>query len=522
MDNEFNSSPENNTGNTDGTAPSGTENENGKTFYVQPPVQPVYGPPPVNDEVIRSVRTDSAENGSAPKEPAQPTPGTPAQNSMPSGGVPTFNGGNVPPPFTPPPYPGYGNGYVPPMMGMQPVQPKKKRLSTGWIIALSVLIAVMMIVIIILSVMVVKKASDFNKTVSENKFSSLDTESAEASSSKKSEKIQISLPVSKKPEVNSNYYADEATGLLTTEGVAQKILPSQVLIGVYNDTPYQMTSLGSGIILTSDGYILTNAHVIDGATNMKVRLNDDSQYEAKIIGIDREQDVAIVKIEAADLTAAELGDSDSAVVGEAVAVVGAAGSFENSVTFGYISALGREIETDYSSSGILNCIQTDAALNPGNSGGALVNMYGQVIGLSVGGMSHETYDGIGFAIEINDVIPVAEALMANGFVPGRARIGVTYLPITTELAAEYDVPIGLCVAEVDPTCDVANSGIRQYDIITAVDGVAVYNGDTVKKAMKDKYAGQTVTLSVYRKTITEEVYEFDVQVILAQKNDMEQ
>ena len=521
MDNEFNNNnSENGVGSTGGAASGGTENEAGRAWYVQPPVQPVYGPPPVNNEVIRPVMAENTENGSSPAGSVQEGPVMPPpQNGAPSG-VPPFNSGNVPPPFTPPPYPGYGNGYVPPM-GMQPVPPKQKRLSTGWVIGLSVLIAVMMIIIIILSVLVVKKASDFNKTVSENKFSSLDTESAEVSS-EKNNKVQITLPVSKKPEVSSVYYADEATGLLTTEGVAQKILPSQVLIGVYNDTPYQMTSLGSGVILTADGYILTNAHVVDGASDMKVRLSDDSQYEAKIVGIDREQDVAIVKIEASGLTAAELGDSDSAVVGEAVAVVGAAGSFENSVTFGYISALGREIETDYSSSGILNCIQTDAALNPGNSGGALVNMYGQVIGLSVGGMSHETYDGIGFAIEINDVIPIAEALMANGFVPGRARIGVTYLPMTTELAAEYGVPIGLCVAEVDRTCDVANSGIRQYDIITAIDGVPVYNGDTVKKAMKDKYAGQTVTLSVYRKTITEEVSEFDVQVILAQKNDMEQ
>lgn len=521
MDNEFNNNPENGSENVNGAAPSGTEFETQRIGYVQPPAPPVYGPPPINNEVLRHMREENMENGSTPQGSAQENPVPPPQNGAPSGGVPPYNSGSVPPPFTPPPYPGCGNGYVPPM-GMQPVPPKKKRLSTGWIIALSVLIAVMMIIIVILSVLVVKKAADFGKNTAENKFSSLDTESAEASSSGKSSKVQINLPVSKKPEISASYYADEKTGLLTTEGVAQKILPSQVLIGVYNDTPYQMTSLGSGVILTADGYILTNAHVIDGATNFKVRLNDDSQYEAKMIGIDREQDIAVVKIEATGLTAAELGDSDSAVVGEAVAVVGAAGSFENSVTFGYISALGREIETDYSSSGILNCIQTDAALNPGNSGGALVNMYGQVIGLSVGGMSHETYDGIGFAIEINDVIPIAEALMANGFVPGRAKIGITYIPITTELAAEYDVPIGLCVAEVDPACDVVNSGIQKYDIITAIDGISVYNGSTVKKAMKDKYAGQTVTLSVYRKTMTDEISEFDVQVVLAQKNDMEQ
>ena len=201
------------------------------------------------------------------------------------------------------------------------------------------------------------------------------------------------------------------------------------------------------------------------------------------------------------------------------AVVGAAGSFENSITYGYISALDREVETNYSSSGVLNCIQTDAALNPGNSGGALVNMYGQVIGLSVGGMSHEYYEGIGFAIRINDVIPIAEELMANGFVPGRARIGVSYIPITTELAALYDVPVGLCVMEIDSDCDIASKDVDIYDIITEIDGVDVYDAATITKAMKDKYAGESVTLTVYRKTITEEVSEFEVEIVLAQKYD---
>lgn len=519
MDNEFNSGKQENTeldeskqenaevpSNADNSDSNGQQGSSGEAnIYMQRPADMLYGPPPMDTNELRRAEFSENRREAPPQYCENPQQGGIPQGGIPQGAVYGENGC--------PTYPqGYPNPNIP---------PKKNRLSTSWIAALSIFIGIMMVIIIILSVLVVDKAKEYNETVSENKFSNLDTEAAEAPTAAKNDKVVINLPTSRKPEISDSYYADEATGLLTTEGLAQKILPSQVLIGVYNDTPYQMSSSGSGIILTSDGYILTNAHVIDGAMKLKVRLNDDSQYEATIIGIDRTEDIAVVKIDATDLIAAELGNSDDAVIGEQVAIVGAAGAFENSVTFGYISALGREIETDYSSSGVLNCIQTDAALNPGNSGGALVNMYGQVIGLSVGGMSHEYYDGIGFAIQINDVIPIAEALMANGFVPGRAKIGITYVAIDTELASLYDVPVGLCVASVDEGCDVANSGIIQYDIITAIDGVAVYNSDTITKAMKDKYAGETVTLSVYRKTITDEVTEFEVEIILAQKNDLE-
>jgi serine protease Do len=521
MDNDFNNSPkqEDNYGNSSESA------------QIQSPLPAADSEQPAAESKVHDTADENSADSNeqsndnnmnteqfVPNTEAQPQNGTFAGNmGAPVNGGFGGSGGYMTPPF-------YGGSYPPPpQMPIQPNQQKPKRLSRGWIIALSATIAVMFVIIVILSVLVVKKTSSLiDNAAGSGKFSSLDTESAEASDnsgSKSKGKVNITLPTSAKPEVSANYYADEETGLLTTEGVAQKILPSQVLIGVYDDTPYQMTSSGSGIILTSDGYILTNAHVIDGASNIKVRLSDDSQYTAEIIGIDKLQDTAVIKVEATDLIAAELGDSDSAVVGEAVAVVGAAGAFENSITFGYISALGREIETDYSSGGTLNCIQTDAALNPGNSGGALVNMYGQVIGLSVGVLNHEYYDGIGFAIEINDVIPVAEDLMANGYVPGRARIGISYIPITTDLAAEYDVPLGLCVAEIDSTCDVANAGLQQYDIITAIDGVQVYDASTVTKAMKGKYAGETVTLSVYRKTITEEEYTFDVDIVLAQKID---
>lgn len=514
MDNEFKEN-ENNSSVNDGQDISANKDQNN----IPPQVDSVQ----YNNSIPENMQQNNAASNIPNGSYAMPNNSYAAPNNsygMPNNGMPNNNyampNGNYAMP---------NSSYAMPNgMPYQPVQPKPKRLSKGWIIGISVLIAAMLVVIVILSAMVVKKASQLaanteQSSTTENKFSGLDTESADAAKKNDDGRVVINLPVSSKPQLESRYYADEETGLLTTEGVAQKVLPSQVLVGVYNDTPYAMSSLGSGIILTSDGYILTNAHVIDGANKMKVTLNDGTQYETKVIGIDKAADVAVIKIDAENLTAAELGNSDEANLGEAVAVVGAAGSFENSITYGYISALDREVETNYSSSGVLNCIQTDAALNPGNSGGALVNMYGQVIGLSVGGMSHEYYEGIGFAIRINDVIPIAEDLMANGFVPGRARIGVSYIPITTELAALYDVPVGLCVMEIDSDCDIASKDVEIYDIITEIDGVYVYDAATITKAMKDKYAGESVTLTVYRKTITEEVSEFEVEIVLAQKYD---
>lgn len=401
-----------------------------------------------------------------------------------------------------------------------PKKKEPKRLSKVAIAVLISLISVMFVIIVVLSFVVAKKSAEFSEKKNNNSFGSLEAQTtAENKPSKSNKKVEITIPTSRKPVLEAKYYADEETGLLTTEGVAQQVLPSQVLIGVYNDTPYKMTSLGSGIILSTDGYILTNAHVVDESVKLKAQLNDGRQFEAELVGIDRKQDIAVVKIEADNLVSAEIGNSDDAALGEQVAVIGAGGSLENSITFGYVSALKREIETNYSSSGVLNCIQTDAALNPGNSGGALVNMYGQVIGISVGGLDHEVYDGIGFAIEINDAIACAKALIENGYVPGRARLGITFVSLTGDTAELYEVEDGLCVMDIDPTCDIATKDIQPYDIITAIDGYPVRDLDSVMEAIKGKYAGEEVTLTVYRKTVTEEVTVFDVNVKLEQKYD---
>ena len=487
--------------------------------------------PEDNGSVNEMQPAKESETSAASDVPNTPPQQESVRNNIPPQDPYAQTGGEQPRNMTPPPYPygayppppnGYNNmGYYPPNYRQDPIQPpKKKRLSAAWIAVITTLISVMFIIIVVLCFVVAKKSGELRKTKNENSFSSSETQTAaENNADKDVKRVQITIPTSPKPVLDAKYYADEETGLLTTEGVAKKVMPSQVLIGVYNDTPYKMTSLGSGIIISSDGYILTNAHVVDEAQQLKALLNDGRQFEAKIVGIDRKQDIAVVKIEADDLISAEIGNSDEAVLGEQVAVIGAGGSLENSITFGYVSALGREIETDYSSSGKLNCIQTDAALNPGNSGGALVNMYGQVIGISVGGLDHLVYDGIGFAIEINDVIPVAENLIASGYVPGRAKLGIAFVSISGDVANGYGVEEGLCIMELDPTCDIATKGLQPYDIITKIDGKPVRDLDSVMEIIDTKIAGEEVTLTIYRKTITEEITTFEVTAKLEQKVD---
>lgn len=486
----------------------------GQPNYGQNYGQPQYGRIPPQTQDAAQPYQNTAQDRQTPPPPYQygayPPPNNGCQNGYPNGY------------YTP----NYGNRAMPQGQYAQPeqpyppqnVQPKKKRLSAVWTAIIVALIAVMFVTIVILSVVVAKKAAALDKTKSESSFSSLETQTAsEKNKDKDTKRVRITLPTSPRPVLEAKYYADEETGLLTTEGVAQRVLPSQVLIGVYSDTPYQMTSLGSGIIISTDGYILTNAHVVDEEAQFKAQLNDGRQFEAKLVGIDRKQDLAVVKIEADDLVSAEIGNSDEVILGEQVAVIGAGGSLENSITFGYVSALGREIETDYSSSGTLRCIQTDAALNPGNSGGALVNMYGQVIGISVGGLDHVVYDGIGFAIEINDAVPVAEALIENGYVPGRAKLGIVFVAMDSATADSLGVESGLCVMSVDPTCDIATKGLQPYDIITEIDGKTVKDLDSVMEVLDDKIAGEEVTLTVYRKTITEEVTTFEITAKLEQK-----
>ncbi len=386
-----------------------------------------------------------------------------------------------------------------------PEQKPKRQLSMGCFWALISTIAVLFIIVVVLVVLIAKassKAPDSSDFIS-NVISSCGAE-----------RVVIELPTAEKPVLEEEFYANEETGLLTPVGVAKRILPSQDQIKGFDAVPYAPISTGSGIIVTDDGYIATNAHVVDGTTSLAVEFYDGTEAEAKIVGMDKKSDLAVIKVDKDGLSPAQFGTSANLVIGEAVALAGAGAGFENTVTYGYVTGLGREINTDYIHSSAILCIQSDAALNPGNSGGALVNMYGQVVGIAVAIMNHDTYENIGFSIAVDDAVPIIEDLIALGYVSTRTKVGISYVEIGDALANSYEIESGLCVMEIDPTCNVASAGLLPYDIITEMDGERVHGADRISELLATKVPGDTLTLTVYRKPVAGEGYEFTVDIIL--------
>ncbi|HWQ51669.1 MAG TPA: trypsin-like peptidase domain-containing protein [Terriglobales bacterium] len=281
---------------------------------------------------------------------------------------------------------------------------------------------------------------------------------------------------------------------LTVPQIIEAAKPS--VVSVICTGRYQET-LGSGVIMTEDGKIITNNHVIEGASTITVRLSDGAEYEATVLGADRPTDLAVLQIEADGLKAAAFGDSDKLIQGEiAVAIGSPLGlEFEGSSTQGIISATSRTVEVDGRT---MELIQTDAAINPGNSGGALVNGNGEVIGInSVKIVSSDT-EGLGFAIPTNLALPIAEQLIDNGYVTGRPSIGITVEDISAMEAQFYRVPQGPLVQLVDPSSGAAKAGIQAGDIITAIDGKTVTSYAELESAKQTYAPGDTVTISVYR------------------------
>ncbi len=306
------------------------------------------------------------------------------------------------------------------------------------------------------------------------------------------------LSIKDHPAASSDSLAVVSNGKLTTVQIASKVRPSVVGIAQYSaqDT-FTPSGEGSGIVINTDGYIVTNAHVVAGSTGINVELDNGETYSARLIGIDAKTDLAVIKIEAPGLIAAEFGNSDTVEVGETVVAIGNPGgsTLAGSVTQGIVSAVNRMIKDGgYSSS----FIQTDAAINPGNSGGALVNEYGQVIGINSSKIAAVDYEGIGFAIPISEAKPVIDQLMAYGYVKGRTKIGISGVEINQTLSQINSIPVGIYIQSVDPTSDLAGKNIRQGDIITAIDGTKIETFDDVSAFLKTKVPGDSVTLTLYR------------------------
>ena len=324
---------------------------------------------------------------------------------------------------------------------------------------------------------------------------------AQSSEESKTSTDTPSISLAEKPEDDSTVSTD---GKLTATEVYSKVSPSIVGVVQYQySTSIEAAGEGSGIIISKDGYILTNAHVVEGSDAIKVVLYNSEEYEAEIIGKDTRTDIAVLKIDADNLTPAELGDSAGVEVGETVYAIGNPGglTLQSSFTSGIISGVNRVITTSESSYS-MTVLQTDAAINPGNSGGALVNEYGQVIGITNSKLISTSYEGIGFAIPTAEALPVMQDLMAYGYVSGRPIIGVTVQTIDSVAAEYYNVPQGAQIITITDDSPLIGTEAAVGDIITQFDDTVITSVEDLQNALADHAPGDEVTLTMYRYSAT--------------------
>ena len=294
---------------------------------------------------------------------------------------------------------------------------------------------------------------------------------------------------------------------------------------------FQTTSAaaGSGFILTEDGYILTNYHVVENSNSITVAMYNGDTYDATLIGYDESNDVAVLKVDAEGLSPVVLGDSDNLNVGDSVVAIGnPLGELTFSLTAGLVSAKDREVTL--SNSLTMDLIQTDCAINSGNSGGALFNLYGEVIGItnakysSSSSSSTASIDNIGFAIPIDQVRSIFESIITNGYIV-KPYIGVTVSDVSSE-SQSYGLPQGAAVRSVTENGPAAEAGLQENDIITAVNGETITGSNDLVKLVKASAAGDTLELTVYRQgqttTLTLTVGEQKTDALPAQNTDQNQ
>lgn len=341
-----------------------------------------------------------------------------------------------------------------------------------------------------------------------------------SSSSFESRRDGPQLSLENRPAADEEEYTD---GVLSTEEIAAKVRPSVVGIQTYRtEYPMQVYGTGSGIIMSEDGYIVTNAHVVSGATGgILVILDNNEEYEAEVVGIDEKTDVAVIKIDASNLTAAEFGNSDELVLGERIVAIGnpTGMNLAGSVTQGIVSGLKRLISVTNEETNEtieMEAIQVDAAINPGNSGGALINKYGQVVGINSSKMSSTQIEGIGFAIPISTAKPIVDDLIAYGYVRGRVLLGITYYPVSDAVGAMSGYTPGLWVQSVREDMDAYAKGLRAGDIITQIDGQDVRDSATVKGILSAKKPGDSVELTVVQQSISGKIKTYTINVTLAE------
>ncbi len=313
------------------------------------------------------------------------------------------------------------------------------------------------------------------------------------------EVTEVYIGQQSKPNTDPNYVT--ADGRYTFEGIAATVMPSIVQIHTYEHGV--VTGTGSGIVLTKDGYIATNAHVVNGGDSFAVTMHDNTVYDATCVGYDNKTDIAVMKISATGLQPAAIGNSDEAVLGEEVCAMGCPAGFSGSISTGIISGLHRKVRAE-SDTFEMDCIQTDAAISPGNSGGALVNLYGQVIGITsskyVSGSIFDSgsYEGLGFAITINEALPILKDIIQNGYVSGRVRVGIQfYDAYDVEDATGLELPkelqgVGVYITALDEDAPISKTALVAGDFIVKMNGEKITDYDSLNVALEGVKAGDTV------------------------------
>lgn len=353
--------------------------------------------------------------------------------------------------------------------------------------------------------------------------------------------LQSGVTITHKVNPDAEFNSDGS--FLYTRDLVSAVRDSIVYIEVYAD-PYAVSGgygfgygdsagsepvlygAGSGIIVSGDGYIITNAHVVDGMVKYVVHVTTTDpvegtgivqEYEASIIGSDTDSDLAVLKIDAKDLQAAVLGDSDELHLGDNVVIIGNPMGLQTSVAKGIVSGLNRELSSgDWS----LPSIQTDAGINSGNSGGAMFNMYGEVVGVVNAKLVNDYAEGLGFAITINEAKQVIDDLISMGYVTGRPILGVTCLEVSEYVAAIRGMTPGLYIAEIDQNLAVADSELLVGDTVVAVDGISVTSVSEVSQILadSDKRPGDTVTVTVVRVDSIGRDKEVQFDIVLSEYN----
>lgn len=378
------------------------------------------------------------------------------------------------------------------------VKKDKRHVSITQLIAIVILCSVLSGAIVFGSTKLLEKNNADSSVQSTNSLENQDTQSTS-------------------PTKSNTVVLTESEGNQVT-AVAEKLSPSVVGIKTtitLNDFFIGQGSgsgEGSGVIYSSDGYIITNNHVIEGALDIGTNnLSKDSKIEvilpgkkedpylAKVVGRDIKTDIAVLKIDAKDLPVAELGDSDTLKVGELAVAIGNPGGLEfmGTVSAGIISGLNRIVEIDMANE--LSLIQTDTAINPGNSGGPLCNSKGQVIGIINIKIVATGFEGIGFAIPINQAKEITDGLIQGGYIKGRPLLGISVdITFDEEKAEQYDVPAGVLISDVQLFSGAAVAGIMINDIIVKFDGQEVKTFNDLKTLINEHNPGDTVEIEVYR------------------------